>query len=69
MFPVPSPLQTFLADSDSAEGDLSLCAEEGGAEGEVVDPGLVVVAAFMVVTCQHRHHTARPLQEVQDGLK
>ena len=69
VFPVPSPLQTFPADSDSAEGELSLCTEEGRAEGEVVDPGLMVVAALMVVTCQYSHHTAGPLQEVQDGLK
>ena len=69
VFPVPSPGQTLLADPDCAEGDLSLWTEEGRAEGEVMDPGLLVVAALMVVTCQYRHHTAGALQEVQDGLK
>ena len=59
---VPCPVETLPAHSHCAVRDLSLSTQEGGAEGEVVHPGLLVVAALVVVAGQHRHHTARPLQ-------
>ena len=59
---VPCPVETLPAHSYCAVRDLSLSTQEGGAEGEVVHPGLLVVAALVVVAGQHRHHTARPLQ-------
>ena len=59
---VPCPVETLPAHSNCAVRDLSLSTQEWGAEGEVVHPGLLVVAALVVVAGQHRHHTARPLQ-------
>ena len=66
---IPLPVQSFLGDSHCPIGDLSLLAMKGGAEGEVMDSILVVISSMMIVTSQDSHHTARPHQDIQHGLK
>ena len=66
---IPLPVQSFLGDSHCSIGDLSLLAQQGRAEGEVMNSILVVISSDMIVTSQDSHHAARPHQDIQDGLK
>ena len=65
----PFPLETFLGDPHCSIGDLSLRAQQGRAECEVMETVLVVVTSVMVVSSQHGNHTAGPHQQIQHGLK